>query len=310
MLRPRLSLFALLVTVACTISGCDSCSILHRLPPASFLSAFREVGPSVIPPGRALELWVEGESLQTDASRRVTRWRDMRQTVPSQLLPWPPRNADPMTGTVSTLTPRMTLGLTRTVQALRCVRAPRCSYQLTDGAGQARAGMLDGQPYEIFAVVARAGSRGDDYPVMTGGNGCQGSLSGLDCTPNTTLHLGWSGMWTIRLGQYGNDVHFEVQHFNPAAPALTLLVGRSDSRGKMLAFLEPFDNQHIVGSDTRLLERSGTLFVGGTPFVDSNPVADWHFEGDILALLVYRAELTEAEQATAANYLRTRYGPR
>jgi hypothetical protein len=59
----------------------------------------------------------------------------------------------------------------------------------------------------------------------------------------------------------------------------------------------------------RPLTNSGSLFVGGTPWGDGNAVPDWRFEGDILAILIYSAELTVPEFDAVADYLRTRYGP-
>jgi hypothetical protein len=79
--------------------------------------------------------------------------------------------------------------------------------------------------------------------------------------------------------------------------------------GKAVGILELLQNRRRDATDVRPLAQSGTLFVGGTPWGDGNEVPDWHFEGDILALLVYSVEISDAELRAAGDDLRTRYGP-
>ena len=261
------------------------------------------------PPQRGLELWVEGDSLTPNGAGRVVTWPDMRGGA-ATLRAWTAGNGTVMAGTIASATLRTPPGLSRMLRGLQCGPAPRCSYFFADGAGRARRDVLTGRPYAILAVVRRDGPRGDNYVVMTDGTGCD-TITGIGCAGNTALHLGWSGERTIRLGQYGNDADFDgVTAFNAAAPALSILEGRSDSSGKRVALLEPLFDSSRTGGDTRPLDRSGTLFVGGTPFVDNNPVPNWRFEGVIFAVLVYTVQVTPDEIRGAADYLRNRYGPR
>ncbi len=281
---------------------------LGQRPFRPFFEGFRAAGANVRPPDRGLELWLEGEMLTPDGSGRVPRWPDMRGTREARA--WVQRNGSVMDGTVATATVRNPAGQSRVVRGLRCASSPRCSYALAVAAGgPPRRDVLTGRPYAILAVVRRAGSRGDNYVVMTDGTGCAPLAGGTGCTGNTALHLGWSGNETLRLGQYDNDVTVPVHGFNAPSPLLSLLAGVSNSGGKAVGILEPVMNRRGDASDTRPLDRSGTLFVGGTPWADGNPVPDWRFEGDIFAVLVYSVEITADELRTAGDYLRTRYGP-
>jgi hypothetical protein len=261
------------------------------------------------PPQRGLALWVEGDSLTPDTAGNVRTWPDMRGggTV---LRAWTAGDGTTMPGTIASATLRTPAGLSRMLRGLQCTASPRCSYVLADGAGRPRRDLLTGSPYAILTVVRRAGPRGDNYVVMTDGTGCD-PVTGIRCTDNTALHLGWSGEDVLRLGQYGNDVVWDgTTRFNGAAPALSLLEGVSNGDGKRVSILELLYDTTATAPDTRPLDRSGSVFVGGTPFVDNNPVPNWHFEGVIFAVLIYNAQLTPDELRAAADYLRNRYGPR
>src|SRR4029453_2584233 len=136
------------------------------------------------------------------------------------------------------------------------------------------------------------------------------TITGINCTDNTALHLGWSGDRTLRLDQYGNAAVMDpVPVFNTAAPARSLLVGQADSRGKMISLLEPLYNGNSLAADTRPLGTSRRLYVGGTPWADNNEVPNWFFVGDIFAVLGYSVELPDVERRAVTDYLRTRYGP-
>jgi hypothetical protein len=276
-------------------------------PGVPLFGDFTAAGPNVMPPQRGLELWLEAGELRADGSGRVARWPDRRgvgEVHASTLL-----DAGMMAGTIATSTLRTPEARARPVPALRCTASPRCSYAFADRTGTIRRNVLTGQPYALLAVVRRAGGRGDNYVLMTDGTGCRPLAGGTSCDANTALHFGWSGEGTLRLGQYDNDVTFDVPRFNAAAPALSLLVGRSDSRGKLVGMLELLRNGRNTAPDARPLERSGTLFLGGTPWGDGNAVPDWRFEGDIFAVLVYTVELSDDELRQAGDYLRTHYGP-
>jgi hypothetical protein len=262
------------------------------------------------PPQEGLVLWIEGDALTGDPTGRVAAWPDMRPST-GGLRAWRAADGTIQAGTIVATTLRTPVGLSRSARALRCATGPRCSYTLNDAAGAIRRDLLTGRPYAILAVVRRAGARGDNYVVMTEGLGCIPSAGGTGCTTNTALHLGWSGERTLRLGHYDNDaVIDDVPAFNAAAPALSILLGRLNVAGKTAALLEPLYDSSRMTADTRALDRSGTVFVGGTPWVDANAVPDWRFEGDIFAVLIYATEITDAQLQGAADYLRTRYGPR
>jgi hypothetical protein len=285
------------------------CSLRHAVRGTPFFAPFRAVASTVIPPVRGLELWIEGDTLAGDASGVVASWPDMRGQNMGQVRVWRPVDGTVMSGTVATLTIRTPLGVNRSVRALRCATTPRCSYVFADPAGRARLDVLTGRPYAIFAVARRTSSRGDQYVVMTEGVGCD-TVTGINCTENTALHLGWSGQETLRLDHYGNASFIEgVPAFNAASPSRSLIIGQSDSRGKRISLLELFCNCSHLAPDTRPLGTTRRLYVGGTPWADNNDVPNWFFVGDIFAVLVYSVEVSDAERSEVANYLRTRYGP-
>src|SRR3954467_4134185 len=201
---PRISLIVLLALVATTVSGCNACTLWQAVRGPSFFSEFRPVGPTVIPPVRGLELWVEGETLPSTTSTVVMSWPDMRGQSQGQVRAWTRNDGTLMSGTVIAGPLRNPAGTNRVVRALRCVSTPRCSYVLADSAGAPRLNVLTGRPYAIFAVVTRSSNRGDQYVVMTEGVGCD-PLTGISCTANTALHLGWSGERTLRLPPYGQE---------------------------------------------------------------------------------------------------------
>jgi hypothetical protein len=305
--RRRLNAF-----IAAGITLLPACDLLYPpltvAPPAPYFGDFRTY-TSPQPPQRGLALWVEGDSLTPDAAGRVAAWPDMRGAG-TALRAWPARGGAVLSGTIARISLRSPVGLSRMFSGLQCADGPRCSYFLADESGNARRDLLTARPYAILALVRRAGTRGDNYVVMTDGVGCD-TLTGINCAGNTALHLGWSGERTLRLGQYGNDVVMDnVTRFNAAAPALSLLEGVSNGGGKRVSILELLYDRTSTAPDTRPLDRSGTVFVGGTPFVDNNPVPNWHFEGVVFAVLIYDAQLTTDELRDAADYLRNRYGPR
>jgi hypothetical protein len=167
---------------------------------------------------------------------------------------------------------------------------------------------LDGTAYTILAVVRRNSGRDSNYFVNTGGSNCNPTF-GTTCTSNTVLHLGWVGARAVRLGQYDRDVTLDAVPAFSTSPPLTLIQAVSGpGTGKLVAVLEPGFNQAAIDPRvTALLATSGGLFIGGSPF--PGPVPDWHFTGDIFAILIYTRELSGADLAVAQEYLRLRYGP-
>jgi len=59
------------------------------------------------------------------------------------------------------------------------------------------------------------------------------------------------------------------------------------------------------------LSHSDSVFVGGTPYeAGGEPsVPDWHFEGDIFAVLIYTGTLSDGTRTRVEDYLRNKYGP-
>jgi hypothetical protein len=80
--------------------------------------------------------------------------------------------------------------------------------------------------------------------------------------------------------------------------------------GKTIALLESTLNDGNTVLNTTPLATSTRLLIGGTPFAWGEPMPNWHFEGDIFAVLIYTKVLTETEMRDAQDYLRNRYGPR
>src|SRR5213592_4052474 len=206
-MRPRLSVLTLLVTVACTVTGCDQCSLRHLLPPAPFLRTFVAVAPTVIPPSHGLRLWVEGDTLPADTGTPVSVWPDMRSTLMSpltgsQLTASRLNNGTVMTGTMVTDSPRNPLGMRRPVRALRCAPPPaqRCSYAITVTGGGPRVDLLSEVRYAIFAVVKRANARDLNYFIMSGGADCNPRAGGTGCRSHSVLHLGWLEDTKFRFG--------------------------------------------------------------------------------------------------------------
>jgi hypothetical protein len=114
----------------------------------------------------------------------------------------------------------------------------------------------------------------------------------------------------VRLGHYYNDSTLEeVPAFRRDNYPISLFVGRAGSIGKQVALLQNDFNFFNTVSDTRPLENSGTLFIGGTPWGSRTGVPDWRFVGDILAVLVYIEELSPENMLMAEAYLRGKYGP-
>jgi hypothetical protein len=180
----------------------------------------------------------------------------------------------------------------------------RCNYVSAAGPG-----VLDGTPYTVLAVVRRLSSRGDNYFLMSEGHGCNPAFGGTGCDSDSALHLGWSGDDTLRLGQYDHDVVLAPVPTFASPPPLSLIFATSGPSGKRVGLLDPDVNRLAVSSEVLLLANSGRIFVGGTPFGQELAVPDWHFVGDVLALLVYTRELSLIEVQQATDYLRTHYGP-
>jgi hypothetical protein len=308
-------LVLLLLLALTTMAGSCPRSVRRAnfFPPCAAINLFE-------PPQDQLMVWLEGNIggpagsyMLVNSSGTVTAWADQREAL---------RGAFPVLRNDNTFfagqrvsvpitTPR---GESYDAFALRCGDGRlRCAY-LVRPTSFAR-DSLDGTPYTILAVVQRASGRGDNYFVMTSGVGCDRTF-GTSCTTNTALHVGWSGERTIRLGQYGEvgreDVTFEsAPAFNSNARTRSLFVAISGmGEGKTIALLEPDFNDGNTIMNLTPLERTSALFIGGTPFGTWPPGPDWHFEGDIFAVLIYSKVLNAAEMFEAQEYLRNRYGPR
>lgn len=69
--------------------------------------------------------------------------------------------------------------------------------------------------------------------------------------------------------------------------------------GKTIALLEPSINDGNTVLDLSPLSSTHTLYIGGTPFVYAAEMPDWHFEGDMFAILIYTKVLTAGEMRDA-----------
>ena len=281
-----------------------SCVLSHH---ARLVGPFTALPPGSLPPQPGLFLWLEGNApgggsllvtgLHTSG---VTSWSDVRGGAGIVRF-----SLEGVRVTVPVTTPA---GVSFSAFALHCGDpgdpAVRCSY-----VSPVAPGALDGTPYTVLAVVRRQSSRGDNYFLMTEGHGCNPAFGGTGCDADSALHLGWSGDDTLRLGQYDHDVVLApVPTFTTPAP-LSLIFASSGPSGKQVGLLERGTNSLQVVSEVLLLANSGRMFVGGTPFGQGMAVADWHFVGDILALLIYTRELSLLEVQQATGYLRNRFGP-
>ena len=271
-----------------------------------------------MPPQDQLLLWLEGTNrlggpyLTLNEDGLVDIWDDVRYggrliyaVEPDEGAPGRQR-----AGRRSSIALALPDGSTRRVHALSCGGVTgRCSYEFINLDRRDYSNALDETPFTIFAVVRRASGRGDQYAVMTSGRGCRDD-TGIECGRNTALHVGWPGERTLRLGQYGNDVDLDAPSF---APGTISLIEATRGRGlKTIALLETTMNRAVVleDPDRRLLHDTAQLLIGGTPFGIRRSQPNWQFDGDILAVLVYRKDLTVVERQQAQDYLRSRYGPR
>jgi hypothetical protein len=259
------------------------------------------------PPLAGLFLWLEfgDETMSVNASGFVTSWRDARSRERSAI------GNTLFLGTRTTAALRSpSFGTTDTFAALRCGPDPaRCSYTIRDPGLQTGAPSLDGLRYSVFAVVRPAVARGDNYVVMTGGSGCNPGAGGTGCSRDTAFHIGWSGPRTLRHGHYDDDIFFDVL---AGPPSVSLITARFQDGELDMGLLDPRTSAFQTRSGALSLTRSGELFVGGTPFTGpSGPsVPDWHFEGDIFAVLIYTGTVTNENRSRVESYLRNRYGPR
>jgi len=259
-----------------------------------------------MPPQDHLLLWLEanppsgGSTMEVEpVTGTVTRWRDVRPGT-QQISPVPS-----FAGTAGAVIVAVPGQPTRAVRTLNCHEADprlllqRCAYVVQDAN-------LDATAYTILGVVARSSPRGDNYFIMTTGSGC--GFGGVLCENDTALHVGWSGERTLRLGQYGDDVVVDpTSAFVPNT--ISLIEAWSSNNGKAVALLEPTFNLGTLAVSNTLLHGSHQLLVGGTPFGNGESQPDWHFVGDIVAILVYNTELSLEDRHSAETYLRDRYGP-
>jgi hypothetical protein len=258
------------------------------------------------PPLDNLFLWLEfgEETMSLSPSGFVTTWRDARSpdrmavgTLPFLGSPVTASLRSPSFGTIDTFT------------GLRCTSAPgQCSYTIRDPALQTPPS-LDGLRYTIFAVVRPANERGDNYVVMTGGTGCNPRFGGTGCGRDSALHIGWSGPRTVRHGHYDDDAFAETRS---VTAGVALITGRFQSGALDIGLLDSVNNVFLTKAPALSLANSGAIFVGGTPFTGATgpSVPDWHFEGDIFAVLIYTGTMNDANRRRAESYLRNRYGPR
>lgn len=281
-------------------SGCPQTRVRQN-----YFPAFTPQPDQHEPPQDRLLLWLEGTApgggsyLAVDSSGAVSRWHDVRGGT-RQIVGIP--NLAGLRSSVSVTAPAT--GARYSVLALSCSDQTRCSYVLPGAS-------LDGSPYTVLAAVRRASGRGDNYFVMTNGRGCDVALGGINCETNSALHVGWSGERTLRLGQYGNDVTFDPTPPFGAGGTVSLVEAISaPGEGKTIAILEPTINVASTVADTTPLSNSNQLFLGGTPWGVGPSQPDWHFVGDILAVLVYQKHLVGSELRLAQDYLRNRFGPR
>jgi len=307
----RLADCCLLLVCAVLLGGCP-------LPHANY-RFIAQTDPGAHPPLENLLVWLEGDergqSFVMGAAGLVDRWTDARgsgraavQTLgfrgerrPAEL-----RGAD---------------GNTRTVFGLRCgSETRRCAYTVGD-LGGGRPPNLDDTPYTIIAVVRPASDRWDNYFVMSEGQGCDAALGGINCRDHSALHLGWTArpdVWdpfVLRLGHYGDDGDAPFPGGDAVANQVILVSTRFQGGFGHVAYLRPgtFWPAFSSGGDRMLsLSSSGAILIGGTPFTgrDGPSVPDWHFEGDIFAILIYRGEVSDATRRRVEDYLRNLYGPR
>ena len=302
----RSNFSAICARASCVLAAAlllSGCTLIHAVrQPPHFAATPASTGS---PPVSGLLLWLEGaSSIETDSAGRVTRWRDglvgARVAVPQF----------GFSGTVITATIPTPNG-PNTVSGLHCANTPsRCAYAIRE-ANSARPPVSLGETsYSIFAVVRRVNDRRDNYFVMTSGSGCQVWAGGTGCAANSALHLGWIASESIRHGHYDNDVDLGPMSRRGATTfPVSLIVAQSGPMFMDVALLDDSFNARATRDNPGPLTASGELFLGGTPFgvIDA---PDWHFEGDIFAVLIYGRELTSAERRTVEDYLRNIFGPR
>jgi hypothetical protein len=299
MLKPRAILTALvLIPLA-------ACGLIHATIPIRHFADHPD--PTVAsPPLEGMFLWLEfgDETMSLNPSGFVTTWRDARS---------PDRVAVgtlPFLGTPVRATLRSpSLGTTDTFTGLRCTSGVgRCSYTIRDPSLQTPPS-LDGLRYTVIAVVRPAVDRGDNYVVMTGGSGCNPSFGGTGCRRDSTLHIGWSGPQTVRHGHYDDDAFVETRG---VTVGVALITGSFQFGVLDVGLLDSVNKVFLTAGPALSLANSGSIFVGGTPFTGSAgpSVPDWHFEGDIFAVLIYTGTMSDENRRRAESYLRNRYGPR
>ncbi|HSY47983.1 MAG TPA: hypothetical protein VLC46_04150 [Thermoanaerobaculia bacterium] len=303
------------VALAFLFAACGSTPTIIR----PFFSAQPSPLP-LQPPQDNLFLWLEGSGIagqplmDVDADGNVTFWHDYRGGI---------RGAETRPAAGPLVFPGRRTSVTVTLPdhgtasrfALSCGdpanSAIRCSYVVLDTASTLT-NSLDNTPYTILAIVRRTSSRGDNYFVMTSGTGCIGGLAGgTGCSSNSALHVGWSGERTLRLGQYDNDVVLDPSP--PFTPEIVLIEASRDIEPKTIALLDGASTNEaavLADRDHHLLMNSGLLSIGGTQWTFDPSPPDWRFVGDILAVLVYRKQLSNEERQVAESYLRWIYGPR
>ena len=161
--------------------------------------------------------------------------------------------------------------------------------------------------YTAIVVVQRTSSRGDNYPLASGGLNC--GLFG--CQDNSSLHLGWQGDRRVRFGQYGNDVDLpDVPPFDPNRPVVSIISAVSDTSTKLVALDEPqFSCVSLPRLDGRLLRAGDRIVaVGGLPALPSGIPPGYHFNGFVFELILYIGRLPNHELNMKRQLLREKYG--
>jgi hypothetical protein len=199
----------------------------------------------------------------------------------------------------------VTIGGRPTVRFGPSLNSSRKSLYLAQGlvgGAPKRLISLTNTPYTIFAVVQRDSPRGDNYFLVSEGTGC--NIGG--CDANSALHIGWQGDRTVRLGQYYNDLDLrDVPPFNPARPAISLIIASSDASGKFVSLNEAGFSQEAHNREGTLLRQGDPLRVGGS---DGRNPPDFLFSGNIYEIMIFNARLSNTHFDAVKSYLRRKYG--